>query len=448
MTENTQNKMRLYPHQEKLINNVRLAYKQGYQAPCIVSGCGSGKSVMIAYVIKKITDREKPVLFLVHRAELKDQIQETLEKFEVDMRFVYLGMVQSVVRRLHLIKPPHLIVTDESHHGLANSYKKIYEHFKDVKRLHFTATPIRLNGDGLGEVNDILVEGETVRWLIDNHYLSPYKYYAPKLIDDYSLSIKQGEYTTSSIKASYSDKKIYGSVTAHYLKIAENTQAIIYCYSIEQSKEIASEFNRLNINAAHIDGTTSKTERAKIIRDFRDRKIKILTNVDLIGEGFNVPDCETVILMRPTQSLSLHIQQSMRSMRYKPGKTAIIIDHVGNVNRHGLPDTEHTWTLEKANKKRKKSENTVKIKTCTKCYQVYPFEMQVCPYCGHIEQKKERKDLEIEETAELAEVTSFTLTFKQPRDCKSYKELDDLRKQRGYKPGWTYIQAKRLNLIK
>lgn len=402
---------------------------------------------MIAYIVKQMTDKRKNVLFLVHRQELKEQIKNTLQRFNVNLNFVYLGMVQSVVNRLEKMGQPHIIITDESHHSLANSYKKIYDYFSDVHRLHFTATPVRLNGDGLGEVNDCLILGQTVEWLIDHQFLAPFKYYAPKIINDELLKIQRGEFTTRSIDEIYKDRTIYGDVLKHYTQLANNTQAIIYCHSIKQSQKVAQLFNSNGYKAVHIDAKTKDTTRTQYIEQFRQQTIKILCNVDLIGEGFDVPDCETVILLRPTQSLSLHIQQSMRSMRYKPNKIAIIIDHVGNVNRHGLPTTQHEWTLETKDKKAKtKKQNTIKLKTCEHCFQVYGSRLKKCPHCGKFP-NTQNTDLMIEQNAVLEEVNTFTLCHKQPKDCKTLKELQELAKIKGYKSGWAYHQAKLKKII-
>lgn len=257
------------------------------------------------------------------------------------MDLVQFGMVQTVVRRLEKTPKPSLIITDESHHGLAASYRKIYDYFADVLRLSFTATPIRLNGSGLGDINDILIEEVDAEWLIENNFLSPYKYYAPKLIDTSLLKLNNlYEFSNSSIDKAMESKTIYGDVIKHYQELAFGEQAICYCHSIEASKFAKQEFLNHGIPAEHIDAKTPKNERDEIIQKFRDKQIQVLTNVDLIGEGFDVPDCSTVIMLRPTQSLSLYIQQSMRGMRYRPGKTSIIIDHVDNVRRFGLPDAK------------------------------------------------------------------------------------------------------------
>lgn len=317
--------------------------------------------------------------------------------------------------------------------------------------MNFTATPIRLNGDGLGDVNDTLVIANSAKWLIENNFLSPYKYYAPKVINTDFLQVRNGEYTSKSINKLYTDNKIYGDVVKHYQTIANEEQAICYCYSIEQSQLVAELFNKNGILAYHIDGKTPKQERKQIIQRFHKKEIKILCNVDLIGEGFNVPDCSTVIMLRPTQSLSLYIQQSMRGMRYRKNKIAKIIDHVGNIERFGFPDDERMWSLEKRNKttKTKKEENTIKVTTCDKCFGVFEKELTACPFCGAIPQKVERKEIEVLEHEELQEVKSvIQLDFRTPDDCHSYADFLVLAKNLGYKKGWAYYQAKQRGYIK
>ena len=443
---------KLYDYQQRLVERARQAYIDGYKAPCIVSPCGSGKSVVIAEIARMTTLKGNRVLFLVHRRELIDQIKNTFEKNGVDTSLVHFGMVQTVVRRLDKIPKPDLIITDENHHSLAASYKKIYEHFNDVLRLGFTATPIRLNGSGLGDVNDILIEEVNAKWLIENGYLAPYKYYAPKLIDTEKLKLNRlREFSSTSINEAMQEKTIYGDAIKHYKQLADGEQAIAYCHSVEASKRTAEAFRQHGINAVHLDAKTPKSERDEIIRKFRNREIRILCNVDLIGEGFDVPDCSTVIMLRPTQSLSLYIQQAMRGMRYRLGKTSIIIDHVDNVRRHGLPDMEREWSLE-GKKKTEKGPAEVPIRECTNCFAVFSPKEKQCPMCGHVPEVKEQKEYEVDETAELKEVTeedkqAIVLDFREPKDCKNMKELYDLAKARGYKPGWAYYQGKLLGLI-
>jgi superfamily II DNA or RNA helicase len=440
----------LHNYQRTLVDKARGSYVDGFKSPCVVAPCGAGKSVIISEISRMTTDKGNRVLFLVHRKELIDQIRGTFEKNEVNMSLVEFGMVQTVVRRLDKTEKPSLIITDESHHGLAASYRKIYDYFKDVLRLSFTATPIRLNGSGLGDINDILIEEVDAEWLIENNFLSPYKYYAPKLIDTSLLKLNNlHEFSSTSIEQAMESKTIYGDVVEHYKELAFGEQAICYCHNIGASLFAKQEFLNYGIFAEHIDAKTPKAERDQIIERFRNKDIQILCNVDLIGEGFDVPDCSTVIMLRPTQSLSLFIQQSMRGMRYKPGKTSIIIDHVDNVRRFGLPDDKRYWSL--TSKKNSSSTAEIKIKQCNKCFAVYPSDSKECPECGYKPTVERDTEYETDKEAVLEEIRkediNVTLDFREPSNCKSMSELFELAKNRNYKKGWAYHQGKLLGFI-
>ncbi|EIA21404.1 DEAD/DEAH box helicase [Listeria fleischmannii] len=440
--------LQLRDYQQKMVSKTREALKNGYRCPCVVAPCGAGKSVILSEIIRMTTHNKKQVLFIVHRKELIDQIRQTLLKNDVDMKFVTLGMVQTIVKRLEKTSEPDLIVIDESHHVLANSYKKIIQHFHHALVVGFTATPVRLNGGGLGDINDILIEEVTTKWLIENQFLSPYKYFAPEVMETFQLHVKRtGDYDLTELDNQFTERKIWGDVIAHYRKLANGEQAILYASSIYQSEKMAASFREVGISSEHIDGKTPKPERNEIIQKFRDGEIKVLCNLDLIGEGFDVPDCSTVIMLRPTQSLSLYIQQSMRGMRYRPNKTSIIIDHVGNVNRFGLPNMERTWSLEpKKGSNQTKAEAPVKI--CKECFMTVLQTDNKCPHCGAVF-KVEAKAIEVDESAELKEIDeqTFKLDFRTPEDCKSMKELYDYAKTHNYKRGWAYHQGKARGFI-
>ncbi|MEN0732838.1 helicase-related protein [Listeria monocytogenes] len=400
-------------------------------------------------MIRRTTENKNHVLFLVHRKELIDQIQNTLEVSGVDMKHVTLGMVQTIVRRLDHTPQPELIVIDESHHILANSYKKIIEYFHEARVIGFTATPVRINGGGLGDINDTLIEKVNVKWLIENQFLASYKYYAPEIVQTETLNVKRtGEFDMTSLDDQFNKRMIWGDVIKHYQKLANGEQAILYASSIYQSEKMAASFNALGIPSAHIDGKTPKPIRDDIIKRFREGEIKVLCNLDLIGEGFDVPDCSTVIMLRPTQSLSLYIQQSMRGMRYQTGKTAIIIDHVGNVKRFGLPDMERTWSLAPH-----KGSNTTKagapVKICKECFMTVSQTAKKCEHCGH-EFKVEVKTIQIDEGAELQEITEavFKVNYSSPAECKNMKELYEYAKEHNYKNGWAFHQGKVRGFIK
>ena len=424
----------------KAIQDVAVSWRQGYKRPCIVIPCGGGKSVITAEMAKRTTDRGNRVLFLVHRRELCEQITDTFTGWGVDMNLCTVGMVQTITRRIGKIEPPKLIITDENHHCLAATYRRIYNAFPGAYGVGVTATPIRLNGGGLGDVNDKLIIGPSVRELIFRNCLSDFDYYAPQVADLSDLKRKStGDYDMTQAAEMLMDKAIYGDILKHYRKLADGVKAVCYCSTINHSKEMAQRFRESGIPASHLDGDTPKDKRAQIIKDFREGRLQILCNVDLISEGFDVPDCGCCILLRPTKSLTLFIQQSMRSMRYVPGKRAVIIDHVGNVHRFGLPDQDRVWSLDP--KPQKAQENTVHVRQCPECYFTHNSAPK-CPNCGHVYEKSKEEILEEKKEQELVKIECRMEQVSSPDDCMSVKEFYELAKKKGYKPGWAYYQAK------
>ena len=441
----------LHDYQNKLVSEARNELVKGNKSVLLVSPAGSGKSVVIAEIARLAAEKNGHILFMVHRKELIEQITESFIQNEVDLERCTIMTVGKIVNRLEKLPKPSLIITDETHHSLAKTYRMIYDYHENVARLGFTASPWRMNGAGFQDVYDSMVEGPDVAWLIENNFLAPYRYYSVNLIDESKLKKSStGDFTKDSMDEAVG-RTIFGDVIKHYSELASGKQAIVYCHSVEFSKMVSEQFNEAGINAAHADAKTNKSERDTIMRDFKSGEIKVLCNVDLISEGFNVPDCEVVIMLRPTESLVLHIQQGMRSMRYKPGKQAIIIDHVANYAKHGLPDTKRHWDL---NGRPKKKSNTgsdaVPIKQCPDCMSIVYSSTKICE-CGH-EFIEESREIQVEE-AELTEITSdlkFQTNYiitKKVEDISTMEELTAYQKAKGYKNGWVYHQAKAKGLI-
>ena len=427
--------MELREYQKDLINNIRAEIMAHKKRICAVLGCGGGKSVIQGNMAADDTKKKNRVLFIVHRKELCQQIERTFHKCGVDFKYCTVGMVQSLCRRVPKLKEPELILVDECHHILSNSYRKIIDHFPNAIVVGFTATPVRMNEGGLGDVFESLIESVSTKWLIENHYLAPYKYYGVDLADTRNLHTKNGEFDQDEVENLMAKTVIYGDTVENWKKFAEGRQTIVYCSSINTSKATAEAFQDAGIKAAHLDGAANKAKREEIVTDFRRGKIQVLCNVDLFGEGFDVPDCEAVVLLRPTKSLALHIQQSMRSMRYKEGKTAIIIDHVGNYLRHGLPDDEREWSLEP---KKQKMECKANVKTCPNCFAVVPAGKPVCPNCGY-RFRAEQKTLEVIKGVILQEISERP--YSDYKKCRTFEELELFRKAKKYKFGWTIHRA-------
>lgn len=445
----------LRDYQLDLIQSIQQSMSAKNKRILTQSPAGSGKSVTMAEIARLATDKKNFVLFVVHRRELVDQIKSTFKANGVDFNHCYVGMVQTVTNKLDKLSfKPSIILVDEAHHSLAKTYQRIFDHFPDAYTLGFTATPTLLSGKGLGRFYDDLIIGKSVQWLIDNHRLAPFDYYSIDLLNHDQLKHSStGDYTYKSIDDATKNVQ-YGDVIEHYKKLADNTKTIIYTHSVEASKRVAEAFKSAGYSAQAVDGKTNKQVRQQAMEDFRSGKVTILVNAELYGEGVDVPDCETVVLLRPTESLSLFIQQTMRSMRYQPNKQATIIDHVGNYLTHGLPNTEHVWTLEDVEKNKKskdRPEDLISLTSCPHCFAVIESGSNPCPLCN-FEIVVEAKDLEVVD-ADLNKIdqVSFQTDYRAIRLKKEYaqKEVSELNtiedfylyaKSRGYKDSWIKFQ--------
>ena len=442
--------MQLREYQSAIVDKIKQSWKNGYKKPCLILTCGGGKSIICAEVAKRATQNKKHVLFCVHRLELCEQIRETFVSFGVDMDYCTIGMVQSLNKRLNTLQTPDLIIIDENHHVVANTYKKILDCFSKAHCLGVTATPCRINGCGLGEVNDNLIVGASAKWLIENGYLAPYKYFSIPVAQFSNVKTSRGDYDLKDLSELMEDSKIYGDTVANYRRLADGKKTIVYCTSVKSSQETAEEFRRSGYNAIFLDGKTKKVDRLQAMGSFRRGEVQILTNAMLFGEGLDVPDVECVILLRKTKSLGLFIQQSMRGMRIDPknsSKISIIIDHVGNVFEHGMPDDDRVWTLD--HKKRNK-QNTVKVKTCPDCFAVIDQNTLECPYCQHDFKTavRERQAKELIE-AELLEVQlqhEKKIKNMKYSEFKTFAELVEFQKIKGYKFAFCLHKALELGI--
>ena len=429
--------MELYEFQQRIVERARESWQTGHKKPCIVLPCGAGKSVIAAEYAKKTTLNGKRVLFIVHRKELCDQIENTFRWWGVNMELCHIAMVQTVTRHLDTEPKPALIVTDEAHHAKANSYTRIFDYWPNVHMIGLTATPERLDGKGLGDIFDDLLVGETPGWLIEHGYLSPERYFTYDLIK--AGKIRNGDFAAEDVKI---DAAQMENVVRTYLDKAEGMKAVCYMPTVVRSEEMAEAFCRFGISAEHMDGTTPKDERTAIVERFRTGETQILCNVELVSEGFDVPDCGCSILCRPTQSLTLYIQQSMRCMRYAQGKTAIVLDFVNNVNRHGLPEDAREWTLADKPKRKKGEALQMPVITCPQCPTTFRMIQGKCPDCGWTWERKDKETLHLMLDLDEVKAKPEPIVIMREEDCKCYADYVKYAKWRGYKIGWARYKAK------
>ena len=310
------------------------------------------------------------------------------------------------------------IVAHNCHHVLrTNSWGKVAALFPQARGLYPTATPQRADGKGLGRhadgIIDTLVVGVSMRDLILQGYLTQYKIIAPPNALDISRVqvTASGDYSPPQLRTAMRESRITGDVVAHYKRHAQGQLGITFAVDIESSIEIANAYRREGIPAETISSKTPALARASIMRRFRNHEILQLVNVDILGEGVDVPAVSVVSMARPTFSYNIYAQQFGRMLRPAPGKThGILIDHVNNWTRHGLPDAPRVWTLDRRERRGRSTIAEIPLKVClnTTCLMVYPRVLRECPHCGHYTPPAQRSTPE-QVDGDLAEIDESVL---------------------------------------
>jgi DNA repair protein RadD len=409
----------LRPYQERALEDIRNSYRTGHRAPLLCSPCGSGKTRMFASICASAAQRSTRVLILAHRTELVDQISQALTDencahsyiasgYPYVQSSVYVASVFSVARRLDCFNPD-LVVVDEAHHATRRTtWGKVLAAYPNAKILGVTATPCRLSGEGLGDIFDDLIIGPTHDELIQQGFLTPVRVYAPPTIDTEGLRTRAGDYQAGDIIDRADTATVTGDCIEHYRRITPGARAIVFDVSVDAARKRADAFRAAGFTAEAIDGNTPRDVRALAIANFRSGRVQVLTSCELVSEGFDLPAIEVGICLRPTQSLSLWLQQSGRVLRPFPGKSsAILFDHAGNTLRHGMPTQTRSWSLSGAPEVADRGKPGRGLRTCASCFAVSPAHAQTCRECGeafHVEPREVRQ-----EKGDLEEVTEESL---------------------------------------
>lgn len=417
--------------------------QQGYKGILVVLPCRSGKTYIMAEMIRNLNGYG---LILAHRKELIKQHKELLE--ELNIKNARVESVFTEVNHLYEHEKPSVIFIDECHLSEASSYKKVCQ-FYNCLVIGFTATPTRLSGERLS-LFDCIVTGISANELMKLGAISQYDYYAPDIgIDTSDISIVRGDYNNHELQDLFIKNNVYGDIFKYYKELAFNRQAIAYCVSIEHSQKVRDIFLKNGISAMHIDSHTPVKQRQEIMEKFKNGKFKILCNVGLISEGITIPNCDVCLLLRPTMSLALYIQQSMRCLTPN-GNKSIIIDYVGNFQRHMLPTDDREWTLGGTVKKPTVNENgSYAIRQCPHCFKVFKTT-SICPYCGYQYEVKGRelKNMESVKLKKIEEVQKKELenSKKKMRQevgrANTKEELIKIAKARGYNIKWVFVQCR------
>jgi len=453
--------MQLLPDQIELIDAAKDKIRSGVKSLLIQGATGSGKTVISSSIVRGAYDKGKNVVFTVPRRDLIRQTSKTFHEFGIDHSYIAAGLpcheshnifiASTQTLKNNLKFKPDLAIVDEAHFG-SGTLDEIIQKYKEYGTviLGLSATPWKMSGQGLGCWYDDMVCGKSVKWLIDNNRLSKYRAFAPDKPDLSGISITAGDYAKGQLADKMEkDGVLIGNAVEHYKKHALGKLNIVYCVSIDHSKITAKAFNDAGIPAAHIDGDTPDDERVRIIRAFARRELLVLTNCEILTFGFDLSSAsgmnvtvECMSDLRPTKSLALQCQKWGRVLRMKH-EPAIIFDHAGNIDEHGLPDADREWTLESRKViKRASSDRNITVMQCAHCaYCARPFF--TCPNCGVQREIISRKVEQVE--GELKEVTERKAKAAARMEVGRAKTIDDLKRiasERGYDSKWVYIQSK------
>ena len=390
----------LRDYQEECLAKLRLAFGRN-RSVILQLATGGGKTAIAAAIAEGLAARGLSMLALVHRRELVDQFAETLERVGLYGNYgiiaagraptpwapFQIGSVQTLYRRpLEMItRKPRYIVVDECRHAKAKMWEEVLARFPESKILGLDATPERLDGKPLGDHFDEIVAGPSIEWLVANRRLAPTTLkYVPRGIVTRGVPRVAGDYNRSRLGTQVSDRVIAAPVNA-FFKYAVDRRVIFFAVNRRDSQAVADRLTARGVRAAHVDAQTPATLRDQLINEFRNGDVQVLCNVDIVGEGFDCPMCDCVMMGVPTMSLSKYLQMAGRYMRPDHGRDGLLLDLVGNFWRFGRPDLPRTWHLHIGKGRNSASEVTVaqtSQKVCLGCATVYPGRLTACPSCG------------------------------------------------------------------
>lgn len=424
---------------------------------------GGGKTVIAAFIAQAFARRDQQTFFNCHRQELLRQTSGTFNDCALPHSFIAAGhpmyinarvqvcSVDTLKNRLAKLAEPKAVIWDECHHIGAAGWAAIMAAWPNAYHIGLTGTPWRLDGTGLGEYFEEMVVGPTTAELIEMGKLAPYEIFAPNTPDMKGARKQLGDFAKADAETKMREPKIIGDIVNHWKRNASGLLTVGYAVNVAHSRYMADLFNASGVPAAHLDGGSEDGERTRIIKAYSDGEIKVLWNVGLFGEGFDLAawakkpvTIDAAILANPTMSLSKYLQESMRPMRPRDGKVAIINDHAGNCSRHGFPDDEREWDLEgRAKGKKAANDNEPPPVTCDGCFmQIRRPLPPKCPHCKKL-LLAEAKEIEVGE-GELVRMTddmkreARANLKREQADAKTLDDLVALGKRRGYKSPMTW----------
>ena len=474
--------MILRPYQIEIISKTVQAIRSGEKSILVVAPTGSGKTIIFAYIATGAVKKNKRVLILTHRREILYQTVDKIKAFGIHAgqivsgkpttsELIQVAMVGTLINRLELIQPPDLIIIDEAHHAVSNTWSKILNYF-DVLKIGYTATPERLSGEGLNEIFSHMILGPHTIDLIPDSLSPPRMFCGDNIQEKSKLKITRGDYDKAEQTHKMLKKVVIGSVINHYREKLNGLPTVCFCVSVDHAKMMEREFTVAGYSSRTVHGKMNRKDRDFAINGLSTGEVQVLCSCDVISEGVDIPVIAGAILLRRTKSLALYLQQVGRALRPYPGKKeAIILDHAGNFYEHGHPLDIRTWSLEAKKRSKRPGEEKPQVSVCPKCSGVWPGLPAVCPDCGHnlqedrdrAEGRKPPREIEgilrevMPEGTDLSPIVQQVIILQNKTPGARQKAMISnlyrygnsdrtrgLATALGYKRGWTDFMSRRL----
>jgi superfamily II DNA or RNA helicase len=408
--------MILRPRQVAAVEAVRAAYRRGKRRVLLVAPTGSGKTEMYLSVVHGALARGNKVLVLASQEELIEQPGRKLDAAGQDFGVLQgdhwrvrphlplqLASVQTLARR-GTRPEASVVICDEAHLFVADTFKRIVTDYPKAVILGLTATPRRLDGRGLGELFEELVVATTIEQEIADGFLVPVQTLAPNVPDLSELEVSHGDFARGKAARFMEKPAIVGDVVKTWKARAQGRPTIGFACDVAHSLKMVDACRAAGINAAHVDGSASRSERGRLVGELADGRLQWLWNCQLLGLGVDIPRVSCICMARPTLSETVYLQEGGRGLRPSPGKTdLLLLDHAGNCLRHGLLTWPREWSLTGVVRRRPTEKVPGLRLPCQKCFAVSPASAIVCVLCGAFFPKKPR--VVLERPGELREVT-------------------------------------------
>lgn len=438
----------LRPYQAQAVERARSEFRAGRKRIVLTIPTGGGKTTVAAHMIETAVAQGRSVLFLAHRRELIDQCSDRLDQHDIDHgvimrgtdrrspgKLVQVASIQTLRNRP--LPPADLIFVDECHLSVAPSFVEILDRYPQAAVIGLTATPYRLDGKGLSRIYQALVEVTTVSDLMNQGFLIKPRLLSTPRPDLSRVKTRHGDFEAKALANAMDKADLVGNVVEHWLTHAAGRRTVVFASSVEHSVHLVDRFVMAGVPAEHIDASTPPDRRKATLARLRSGDTLVVSNVEILTAGWDLPALEACVLARPTQSLSLYLQMIGRVLRPHAGKQgALILDHAGCAHDHGLPDEERSWSLEGPRDKR--AQLPPSVTNCPGCYAGIPSRTPTCPYCGFnlaqaAAQAQRSADLPTEGSGELVE---FTQAQRQALKRARFFELVDEANRLGYSVGW------------